>query len=381
MTEAALLAAIYAAPDDDDVRLVYADFLQDRGDPRGEMIALQIAKSRGVLTQEQHARERELLAAHAARWLAPLPIRLPGVQFERGFVTRCEILTGVIDGRGSPPIVSAAEGRSGFIDGRGSPPIVSAAEGRSGFIDENPAWSTVRTVDSVPISDRCHVASLRALSSIGHGGVVQLARLARPLAVETLVWNGPEYWDNQRWNTADDAIRAWSQIRVLPKLRSLSLLGQATWIDSARGPRPQHLAWAWSSRYLPALVELAMPFAPALLPTWVDALEPTKLARIELRTASEDARASAWRAILQRDAHGRLSRLTLHAPARPPPNLLASQSADQLVAGVRALPPTLTEARVIVPGATWQAYATARAGLTAALALHPRARVTIDSAP
>ena len=35
---------IYAEPDNDDARLVYADYLQERGDPRGEFIALQYAR-------------------------------------------------------------------------------------------------------------------------------------------------------------------------------------------------------------------------------------------------------------------------------------------------------------------------------------------------
>lgn len=44
--EDAMLAAIEAAPDEDGPRLVYADWLQQRGDPRGEFIALQLAGKR-----------------------------------------------------------------------------------------------------------------------------------------------------------------------------------------------------------------------------------------------------------------------------------------------------------------------------------------------
>jgi uncharacterized protein (TIGR02996 family) len=46
-TEDKLLAEVYASPDDDAPRLVYADWLQERDDPRGEFIALQIARARG----------------------------------------------------------------------------------------------------------------------------------------------------------------------------------------------------------------------------------------------------------------------------------------------------------------------------------------------
>ena len=43
----ALLADIYANPDDDAPRLVYADLLLERDDPRGELIRLQLERGRG----------------------------------------------------------------------------------------------------------------------------------------------------------------------------------------------------------------------------------------------------------------------------------------------------------------------------------------------
>jgi uncharacterized protein (TIGR02996 family) len=79
--EEALLAAIYDAPDDDGPRLVYADYLTEKGDPRGEFIALQI---RGG----DPKREKELIKKHGAGWLGPLaPVLLKeGIEFRRGFV-------------------------------------------------------------------------------------------------------------------------------------------------------------------------------------------------------------------------------------------------------------------------------------------------------
>ena len=40
--ETELLARIYDDPEEDEARLVYADLLQTRGDPQGELIALQV---------------------------------------------------------------------------------------------------------------------------------------------------------------------------------------------------------------------------------------------------------------------------------------------------------------------------------------------------
>ncbi len=81
-----LLDDIVAHPDDDRPRLVYADALSDRGDPRGEFIALQCA-DRATTSAAHRQREEELLAAHRAEWLRGVPEGL-GVtcRFERGFV-------------------------------------------------------------------------------------------------------------------------------------------------------------------------------------------------------------------------------------------------------------------------------------------------------
>lgn len=98
-----LLAAVLAAPDDDGPRLVYADWLDEYGDPtRAEFIRIQIEiVRRNVLaavqpsTSEIHllSRERILLHQFGENWLAPLrakgePLmnRRSHGQFVRGFV-------------------------------------------------------------------------------------------------------------------------------------------------------------------------------------------------------------------------------------------------------------------------------------------------------
>jgi len=65
-------AAILAAPDDEGAYLVYADWLQSQGDPRGELISLQHAM-RAHNDIEEFARFRKheevLRNEHAAAWL------------------------------------------------------------------------------------------------------------------------------------------------------------------------------------------------------------------------------------------------------------------------------------------------------------------------
>ena len=76
-----LLAAVHADPFDLAARAVYADALQDAGDPRGEFIALQLA---GKATQ----REKTLLKDHRKRWLGPLAklVSNSSTRFENGFL-------------------------------------------------------------------------------------------------------------------------------------------------------------------------------------------------------------------------------------------------------------------------------------------------------
>jgi uncharacterized protein (TIGR02996 family) len=86
MTDAALLAAIRAAPDDDAPRLVYADWLDEHGQPeRAEFIRVQceLARHEAPALRRQEA---ELLAAHHDAFAGPLAA--PGLRFrfERGFI-------------------------------------------------------------------------------------------------------------------------------------------------------------------------------------------------------------------------------------------------------------------------------------------------------
>ncbi|MBL8936245.1 MAG: TIGR02996 domain-containing protein [Archangium sp.] len=86
MTEADLLAAIARTPAAEEPRLVYADLLAERGDPRGELMHLQLKLAK----QEDAAvrrRERALIEQHHERLLGT-PFS-PDItwSFDRGFPT------------------------------------------------------------------------------------------------------------------------------------------------------------------------------------------------------------------------------------------------------------------------------------------------------
>jgi uncharacterized protein (TIGR02996 family) len=84
---------VHENPDDEGVRQVLADALQERGDPRGRFIAIQLelhkvsADERNHTESELADEERVLLEAHAATWTQGWPFeRRP--EFIRGFPER-----------------------------------------------------------------------------------------------------------------------------------------------------------------------------------------------------------------------------------------------------------------------------------------------------
>src|SRR5438552_3203827 len=84
------LRAIAEDPEDDVPRLVFADWLEERGDSRGEFMRLQVHLARFSESDRRRvgleARERELLDRHAVDWLGPLRNWSCGWRFVRGLL-------------------------------------------------------------------------------------------------------------------------------------------------------------------------------------------------------------------------------------------------------------------------------------------------------
>jgi len=85
---------VLADPNCDDPRRVYADWLSERGDPRGEFIAVQCELARKFDFQLA-VREQQLRRTHGAQWLAELGLAAcrqpPRATFRRGFVEQLEL--------------------------------------------------------------------------------------------------------------------------------------------------------------------------------------------------------------------------------------------------------------------------------------------------
>lgn len=99
-TTRALFAEVYARPEDDAPRLVLADHLLELGDPRGEFLALQLAK--GKPTPSARRKEKALLEKHRVAWLGPLAEVVNPYHhvFRRGFLAEVMVDFG---GRTPPP--------------------------------------------------------------------------------------------------------------------------------------------------------------------------------------------------------------------------------------------------------------------------------------
>ncbi len=137
-TERELLAAIIAHPDDDAARSVYADWLTERGDPRGEFITLQLGKR----TAAQRARADALLAKHKKAWVG----RFGGHKVEYGFIektwtkanpTKWEFVRGFVDwcsmkaadlARNAPALLEAEPLRRAHVTDRDVEALIAVDE-------------------------------------------------------------------------------------------------------------------------------------------------------------------------------------------------------------------------------------------------------------
>jgi uncharacterized protein (TIGR02996 family) len=90
----AFLQAILEEPDDDTPRLVYADWLDENGDPdRAEFIRLQLRPPADSDAEHEAraAREKQLLQRHRAEWSRPLHGIRGEWTFRRGFIEQAAL--------------------------------------------------------------------------------------------------------------------------------------------------------------------------------------------------------------------------------------------------------------------------------------------------
>jgi uncharacterized protein (TIGR02996 family) len=100
----ALHQAVLEQPDDLALRLIYADWLEEQDDPRGEFIRVQCRLAElpdWAPRQALLERERQLLGGHQERWLGVLPGLAEGWEFRRGFVEQVRLPAWALIERGA----------------------------------------------------------------------------------------------------------------------------------------------------------------------------------------------------------------------------------------------------------------------------------------
>jgi uncharacterized protein (TIGR02996 family) len=266
----ALLQAVYAAPDADEPRLVYADALQEIGDPRGEFIALQFKRARGeTLSRAEWLREVELAQRYGAAWIGPLAqCTFPARRWDRGFLVEATL---------SPSGPKPQES-------------VDAAVGAG-------AWSTVRRLGVVDPNLGADVrallghAALAGLRTLGAVDLTTAASIARgaPRALEAM--QVVMSWAPRlSARVVEEDLAALCDAPALPRLRRLTI---RRWDDRpATAATARGISWLLARPIVARLEELAVQETTIDVDGWLAALAvdaPRRLQRVELLAADYSA--------------------------------------------------------------------------------------------
>jgi uncharacterized protein (TIGR02996 family) len=283
----AFLEDICDHPDDEATRLIYADWLDDRGDAAcAEFIRVQVALRKSAPDDDRHddlvRRESALLQEHEAGWRAELPA-LEGVNWENfsgGFVEAVFVNSVEVFLRQSAAIFAAAPihrlrvGRIGAADALLFSECAALARLTELNLGENP---TLGPAGVHALSRSPHLANLRSLllhnNELGNGAVDDLARSPYLGLLEELYLAGNDLDDDgvrllvegKHWRhladldlrdnrIGDDGVLAVGSSTSLPALSTLYLVN-----NLIRAAGATALAWAEG---LPRLARLFLNYNP-----------------------------------------------------------------------------------------------------------------------
>ncbi|MBL8716874.1 MAG: TIGR02996 domain-containing protein [Myxococcales bacterium] len=257
-TEAALLADVYTHPDEDGPRLVYADFLEEKGDPRAELIQLQCAEP----TPANDKRVRALLTKHGKEWLGPLaPVLGAKCEFRRGFLAKAVVK---------------------FKNG-----------GEAERFGSHPAWATLVDLEwskpgQVPMGQEDAVGFV--------GPTMTNLRVARgPSATHLL--SAPAPWKIEELEVEIEDLDQFRELVISPLLPALRTL---------------HVAWQAAPSWLEGMVEvrprtLVVEGTQHSQAQWVEVVELTSIEQLDLVDET-----NRW--IFRRGEDGGLTQLTIEGP-------------------------------------------------------------------
>lgn len=243
----ALFEAVYDAPDDDEPRRRLAEHLLAEGDPRGQLIAWQLAN-----VEEKKA--KALLREHAAAWLAPLEGALvkASVRWERGFP-----VAGHLAWKRTAPERDAIVG------------VRALATLRSLDLEAGNVILPLEHVERLVFGGRTR--GLRRLTGFPRALLPRLLREKEPFAIEELAvaleGGGGPAGEVRELDEAKRIAEAFADGRGLPRLRALSLS-----FAHRLGTDPETFSWLWSTKLGRRIERLRNSSGEHVLLAWLDAL-------------------------------------------------------------------------------------------------------------
>ncbi|WP_029630347.1 TIGR02996 domain-containing protein [Zavarzinella formosa] len=221
--EAAFLELVCASPEDDVPRLVFADWLDERDDPRGEFIRIQCALARLSPADPNRPtlldREAMLIARFHAPWSEPLKGIAGWTEFRRGFVETVNIETRKFLSRGKDLFNLAPVRHVRFLDVGSNLPRLTASPLLNRLSAITMYAQHLGDELAHSLVDSPHLGDLRQLN-IGRNRIRDrgVQRLARSPRFEQIV--GMDLSDN---TIRDPGIRAVAESSNLTNLVSLEL--------------------------------------------------------------------------------------------------------------------------------------------------------------
>jgi uncharacterized protein (TIGR02996 family) len=240
-----LRAAVWDDPLSDDARLVYADYLQDRGDPRGELVGIQVSRARSG--DHVSNRERLLVRRIAPDCAQPLtPYLVPGFELRRGFLAKC----------------------------------LTTQAAMPEAICLHPAWRTVEDLSTLNVDLLTSPYVLAPRAGVGGRQLLQLVDHVRPLPFETIVGMARSgqsqrgVWiEEGGWDHVANTVGALANVTTISVNPAMSGIGARLIPLLLRAPIGKRL------RHVDAFIELQ--FAEAQ--RWRDAFDYGSAALLTLR--------------------------------------------------------------------------------------------------
>ena len=217
------LDLVRADPDDEGAYLICSDALQERGDPRGELIALQFRRKDDPDDPRIRSAEAQLIQTHRRAFLGPVADHLATFAFHwhRGFINELRVLC-------------PARGRSDGLES-----ILPA-------MLEHPSCAVLRSLVLGPIAKGPQKNRHRVVQAV----IEAIANAAIPQSLDSLfVFNGPADRPPQTRQPCEIE----NLIAAVPRLRHLTLYGGSTPLRLGHHRLP-HLRSLWLHGTTDALV-------------------------------------------------------------------------------------------------------------------------------